>query len=264
MDTKKKPQNDILKQFHEKIGGKVFLVQEGVNRYRVDTPFSFDDGDNLVIVLKNDNNKWLLTDEGHTYMHLSYRMDTKLLQKGNRQRIISSILSGFGLTDDEGELLMVIDNDNYGDALFSFIQGLLKITDITYLNREIVRSTFLEDFEAFMERLIPPSRRTFRYFDKDRDAAGNYIVDCKIDGTLRPIFVFALANDEKVRDTTITLHQFERWGLDFQSVGIFEDQEVISRKVLARLTDVIDRQFSSLSGNQDRLTRYFEELLSTQ
>lgn len=236
-------------------------MQEGFNRFRVDTPFAFDDGDSLVIVLKHQNNGWYLTDEGHTYMHLSYRMDTKVLQKGNRQKIISDVLSSFGLSDMDGELQIPVINDDFGDALFSFIQGLLKITDITFLNKEIVRSTFFEDFTLFIEQCIPEPRRSFKYFYAEKDASGNYLVDCRINGMPKPIFVFALGNDEKVRDTTITLHQFERWGLEFQSIGIFEDQESINRKVLARLTDVIDRQFSSLSGNQDRLTRYFGELL---
>ena len=44
-----------------------------MDRYQVFTPFLFDDGDHLVIVLKRNNSHWVLSDEGHTYMHLTYR-----------------------------------------------------------------------------------------------------------------------------------------------------------------------------------------------
>ncbi len=55
--------------------------------------------------------------------------------------------------------------------------------------------------------------------------------------------------------------QFERWGLTFRSVAIFEDQETINRKVLARFSDVCEKQFSSLGTNRERIERYLQETL---
>ena len=45
-----------------------------MNRFLVFTPFTFDDGDHLAIVLKRYDKHWFLSDEGHTYMHLSYEL----------------------------------------------------------------------------------------------------------------------------------------------------------------------------------------------
>jgi len=44
--------------------------------------------------------------------------------------------------DRNGELVLDVQDERYGDALYSFVQALLKITDISYLARERVRSTF--------------------------------------------------------------------------------------------------------------------------
>ena len=46
-----------------------------------------------------------------------------------------------------------------------------------------------------------------------------------------------LASEGMNRYQVFTPFQFERWGLPFHSIAIFEDQEEINRKVLARFSD---------------------------
>jgi hypothetical protein len=247
----------IIKDFKTKVCDQLKLSQEGENRFRVFTPFLFDDGDHLAIVLKREHDQWMLSDEGHTYMHLTYDLDEKDLRTGTRQKIITNALSAFSVTDRDGELLTPITGEKYGDALYSFVQALLKITDISFLSRERVKSTFLEDFREFIEKTVVKERRTFDWHEPEHDPEGLYSVDCRIEVPADdPIFIYALQSDDKVKDATIGLHQYERWGIRNRGVGVFENQEDINRRSLARFSDVCDKQFSNLATNKERLAKY--------
>lgn len=247
----------IIEDFKRKVCTQVRLKKEGINRYRVFTPFMFDDGDHLAIVLRRVGKRWTLSDEGHTSMRLSYVMEEASFQRGTRQKIITNALEAFHVEDREGELLIQIKED----ALFSFIQALLKISDVTYLNRQRVHSTFMEDFQTLMKEMIPGDRRTFNWHDPQHDPEGKYQVDCKLNGRPKPYYIFALSNDDKVRDATITMLNFERWGHSFHSLAIFEDQETINRKVLSRFSDVSEKQFSSLGANCERIPKFLEQTM---
>lgn len=247
----------ILRDFKAKVCEQLRLTQEGENRFRIFTPFRFEDGNHLAIVMKKERGLWFLSDEGHTYMHLTYDLDEKDLRIGTRQKIITNALTAYAVEDQSGELRTQIHDDHYGDALYSFVQALMKIADVTYLTRERVRSTFMDDFREFIEKTVMKERRVFDWHDPQHDPEGLYPVDCRINfAGDEPVFVYALQSDDKVKDVTIGLHQFERRSIPHRGVGVFENQEDINRKSLARFSDVCDKQFSNLATNKERLTKY--------
>ena len=117
----------IERELREQVAGRIRLAAEGPDRFRVFTPFVFDDGDHLAIVLRRDDAGWMLSDEGHTYMHLSRDVDGPDPHDGTRRKIVSDALAAFGIEDRGGELILRVRDHHYGDALYGFVQGLLRI-----------------------------------------------------------------------------------------------------------------------------------------
>lgn len=249
----------IVKSFRSKVCAEIDLIPEGLGRYVVSTPFEYDDGDCLEIVLRERDGGWVLADEGCTFMRLTYDVEEADLRRGTRQKIISNALAAFGVEDQDGELVLPVPGERFGDALFSFIQAVLKINDVAYLSREHVRSTFRQDFREFLSEIIPEDRLTLDWQHAEHDPKGIYAADYRVEHPTRPLVVFGLVGDGRTRDATIALLQYEKWGLPLRSLAVFEDQQAIGRNVLARLTDVCDRQYSSFGGNRRRIVRFLRE-----
>lgn len=251
---------DIEREFKKKVCDEIGLSPEGLSRYVVTHPFTFDDGDHYVAILKNVGGEWQLSDEGHTIMHLSYE-DIDLGRGGYRE-IINNTVSAFGLVNRQGELTLPIPNLRFGDALFSFIQALVKISDVKYLERERMRSLFMEEFSGFLTEIIPQARRKFDYYHPQRDPRRVYQIDCRVEARIKPIFIFGITSDSKCQTATNIIYWWERQGEVFDVMAIHENMEEINGRILARFSDVCGKQFSNLPTNRDRIKGFVEESLA--
>jgi hypothetical protein len=256
--------DSIKRDFKHRVSDQIDLLPEGDDRFLVTTPFRFDDGDHFSIILKSENGEWILSDEATTLMHLSYDSDDQDLTTGNRGEIVEHCLEGFDIRNREGELITTVTEGRFGDALFNFLQGLTKVSDISFLARERVRSTFIEDFRTFMRANVPEDRLSFDWTDQKHDKAKKYPVDARINHMEKPLFVYALQSDEKVKDATISLLTFEKWDIRFRSLAIFEDQVSVARNTLAKFMDVNGKAFSSLEDNKARIMAYLKSALSNE
>jgi len=251
---------DIERNFQEKVCEQVHLLPEGLMRYIVNHPFTFNDGDHYIVVLRSSGEEWELSDEGHTIMHLSYQGFD--LNRGGYREIIENTVSAFGIKNREGELILSIPEMRFGDGLFSFIQALVKISDINYLERERIRSLFMEEFKGFLSEKIPDPRRTFEYHDPQRDPSRVYPIDCRVEARTKPLFIFGITNDSKCQTATNIIYWWEKQQEPFNVMAIHENMEEINSKILARFSDVCGKQFSNLPTNRDRITSFIEENLN--
>ena len=249
----------IEQDFIDKVSEQIRVLPDGSDRFRVFTPFRFDDGDHIIVVLKKEQTGWVLSDEGHTYMHLTYDISEKKIFSGTRHQIISNALSTFKVEDRFGELILEVKDARFGDALYAFAQALVKTGDVLCLSKEHKQSTFMADFQALFHEVVPEADRDFDWNDPERDEAKKYTVDCRINGMPKPLFVYALSNNDRIRDATIKLQKVVQWDIPFRPLGIFQDREAANRQVVARFDDVCPVQFSSLEVNRQEIVDYLGE-----
>jgi hypothetical protein len=112
-------------EFKSRVCEQIDLEQEGENRFLVVNPFRFDDGDHFVITLKRNGNGWILSDEASTIMHLSYWLDEEDATKpgGKRREIIDNSIAAYSVQNRDGELIIPVKEDRFGDALFNLISS---------------------------------------------------------------------------------------------------------------------------------------------
>lgn len=252
----------IEQALKQEIADQVQLLADGTDRYVVFTPFSFGDGDELVIVLKRVDRKWIFTDEAHTYMHLSYHTSRNAWQRGGRATLIANALSEFQVKDCRGELIREVDEMQFGEALCAFIQALLQIAHARFLSRERYRSPFLVDVRTLLARLIPEERRIFDWADPRKDPQKRYKIDCYVNGLAQPFFIHALNNNEKTQSATIAMQQFKGWDQPFRAVGIFRDQSKIKRVVLEQFSEVCPQQFGHWRTDREHIEEYVRTTIS--
>ena len=248
-------QQDLI----DKVSDKIKVIPDGKDRFRVFTPFRFDDGDHITVVLKKESEGWVLSDEGHTYMHLTYDMKQSKLFSGKHYQIISNALDTFNVEDRFGELILKVKEDRFGDALYSFAQALVRMGDVLCLSKERVQSTFMDDFHLLLKGIIPEKRMKFDWHDEDHDSDKKYTVDCRINGLSEPIFVYALFNNDKIRDATIALQRFNVWNIPHRPLGIFDNKEDANRKVKARFDDVCQVQFPNMQVDRNEIIDYISK-----
>ena len=219
----------------------------------LDTPFTFPDGDHYPIYLSETRaGSVVLSDRGHTLMHIGYEHDVDTFYDGARAALREQIVRESGIQEDNGTFSVEARPDGIADALFKFAQALTKIYDLTFLSRERVASTFYEDLKSLLFAMVDEQKVQPDYVPPDVPNGSNYPVDYRLEGQEgTSIFLYGVPNRDKARLTTIMLSHFLLHDLSFESIIVYEDQQEIPRLDLARLTNVAGTAVASLEAEND-------------
>ena len=222
------------------------------DRLAINTPFYFPDGDPYVLYLEELSGGGVrLTDLGHTMMHLSYENDVDAFRSGNRAKLFASTLANGGVSEADGELYIDTIPKNLSSAIFSLGQAITSVSDLTFLNRTRVESTFYEDLEAALGRLRVDGELRRNYEVPGLANADKYPVDFMLPGKANDLFIFGVPTRDKARLTTIVLGHLLRAEIAFESLLVFADQSNIPRSDLSRLSNVGGEMVSSLDAQED-------------
>jgi hypothetical protein len=239
---------ELARTLCKSLCSEVTLHEREVGLYFVETPFAFPDGDHFVIYIQAlPGAKFRITDRAHTMLHLSYSNDVNAFFQGTRGRLREMILESLGLEERNGEFFIVVSSDEIGEATLKFAEALIRITDLTFLNRARVESTFFEDLQELLFKTVPAEKIHPDYVVPELKS-DLYKIDYMIDGKDRPLFLFGINSSDKARLATITLERLEKVHSNYDSLLVFADQAALPRQDLARLSNVGGEQISSLDA----------------
>ena len=194
----------------------------------------------------------VLSDLGHTMMHISYEHDVDAFYKGAREVQREIIVNQAGIDETDGIFSIEVEPDKIVDALFTLGQALTRIYNLTTLSRERVNSTFDKELEEMLQTIIEKRYIEMNYKPLQGADADNYMVDYRIQmPNDDQVFLYGVPNQHRARLATISLYEFRHRSVNFVSVIVYENQQELPRGDVARLTNVADTAIASLAANDD-------------
>jgi len=242
----------LREQFHQRIE----IIEKRSGIYQLLIPFYHEDGDMIEMYVnseKSENGTIQLTDFGMSAMRLSYSYD---VDTENKEKIFHKMLSENGLQEENGILILYTSSEMLYQSILQFAQGIATICSMRYFKREVIESLFYEMLDEFVvENLVKykPQKSVLPIEKRD-----DLEVDYQFQPNGKPLYLFAVKDSAKARIATISCLEFQKANLNFESIVVHEDFEKLSRKDRTRLTNVSDKQFTSLDDFKHNAVQYLE------
>lgn len=243
--------DDILDRMKRFICSNFSAEERGIGAYLIHTGFMLPDGDEVHIVLRDKGGDWVLTDDGHRSMWLSYE-DFKITP--SREAVLQKTLdfNKIGLRD--GVLSVRVSADDADAALRSMVQVQIQIADLLYLNRRNVRNTFSEDVKDMLSEYLG-GRCVFN--KKISVGEETYLTDAYLDGDV-PMLIFTVSSTERCLDATCAIMAFAD-DHDFTSLVFVDDNAEIGKEALKRINNRSDKLFLGIPERNGEFSRFLRK-----
>ncbi len=253
---------DLNELMSNTLKANITVSKRGPNDYRVNLPFYFADGDIPKVILASEgNDSWSLTDEAHTFMYLSYH-DIDVEDSPTREAILKKILSSHLIEEREGRIVMNnIATEDIGNALFTFTQALLKISDFALWKRERIKSMFIENFRSVLSKSVGGRECLFNHIYRDIDPSGAYPVDCLVKGRHgTDVHVYAVNSDIKASNSALSMYYYNQHKMTIPSCVVFDADISLGKKTFTRVSDVADKTLSSLEAIEPHMVVFLNKM----
>lgn len=232
--------------------GDVRVQQRKDGLWRVDTPWTFPDGDAYCLYIELAPSGGLrISDQGLTMMRLSYENDIAKFREGTRGRLFSQVLADTGLLEDDGEFFLDSTAEDLGANVMRMGQALTRVHNLTFLNRLRVENTFYDDLREKLQSMVGTDRLISDYMIPNLPNASDYPVDYSVSGCATPLYLFGVPNRDKARLATIVLQHLAKHGLNFNSMIVFQNAADIPRTDMNRIMNAANDMIASIDSDDD-------------
>lgn len=226
------------------LNGGFDVYERRPGNLQVIAPISHEDGDMVDIYLQESprgDGQVRICDFGMALMRLSYNFE---INTSARQSILESILINSGVQNDEGNLYLDAPLNSLYEGILQFAGCVQRVSSMSYWSRETIRSAFYEDLGSYIETDLSRFAPT-----PDIAPLPGYLlsVDWQLTHNNRQFFLFGVRGNDKAKNVTIALLEFQKAGVSFISLVVHEDIDELSRRDAWLLTANADTQYPGLS-----------------
>jgi len=235
---------DLSNKIRELIAADIPVESAGPDRAVVYMPFMYDDGDHLSIHVVNTNGRWVLSDEGDVFK----RTGDLGLDFGKQENAVRlhNLIEFYGVSENNGTLNIVANDEMLTDSIFTLTQTCLEATWLAKTPKSSARreqDRFPVKLDNLVNSVIPSDKVFPNWHDKVLDPDKTYPVDYRIDAKQRQLFLFGIQNVASCMRATITCLHYEKIGVDFDSLAIYDHEEEITPRYTKQLNEVVRKTF---------------------
>lgn len=232
---------EILTYIKSDFNNKASIKEKRPGIYQLLLPIYHEDGDMVDLFIKQkDKNKYILCDFGLTLQRLSYTYD---IDTENKESILQRILVENSLIEEDGNICLDTNSETIYTDIMHITQAYAKIGSMKYFKREVIENLFYEMLDEFIIKELQefkPQKKVFPIQNRD-DLEADY----SFSPNGHPVYLFGVKDVAKARLATISCLEYRMQKLNFRGWVVNEDFEKLPRKDRSRLTNTIDKQFTS-------------------
>ena len=239
----------IRAALRESLNGSFDLYERRPGDLQLIAPISHEDGDLVDIYLQDSPqgpDQIRICDFGMALMRLSYSFE---INTPACRSILESILINSGVHHEDGNLYLDAPLHSLYAGILQFAGCVQRVSSMSYWSREVVRSVFYQDLADYIVSDL-------QMFNPTRDISplpGYPIsVDWQLTHQHRSFYVFGVRGNDKAKNVTIALLEFQKAKLPFISLVVHEDIEELGWKETRLLTANADTQYPAFSDFRER------------
>jgi hypothetical protein len=243
----------IFKNITNSFNKRIEIKEKRKNLYQIFLPIYHEDGDMIDLFIESVDNKFILCDYGLTLQRLSYNYD---IDTENKESILQKIITENELIEENGNIKLETKDNTIFNDIMHITQVYAKIGSMKYFKREVVENLFYEMLDDFITKELQefkPKKKVNPIPERD---------DLEADYSFSPnghdVYLFGVKDVAKARLATISCLEYRMQKLNFRGWVINEDFEKLPRKDRSRLTNTIDKQFTTLDDFKASAKEFLE------
>lgn len=182
-----------------------------------------------------------MCDYGLTLQRLAYSYD---IDTENKEAILQKIIAENRLNEEEGNIYLETSPNTLFTDIMHITQAYAKIGSMRYFKREVVENLFFEILDEFIFSELKdfnPQKKVMPIPGRD-DLEADY----SFQPNGKPVYLFGVKDVAKARLATLSYQAFLLQNIKYHGWVVTENFEALPRKDKLRLTNVCDKQFTSL------------------